>query len=176
MVFDPCGLEIARYDKQHLFDLDVQDQIGRYRESDTFEPGDGPSVVVTAFGKVGLSVCYDLQFPGSFTRLTILGAEIIAVPSAFTAVTGAAHFEILVRARVIENACFVVAACHSGGHDSGRETFGHSMVICPWGEVLACREAGPGIFITTLDLQDLRRVRSALPSWRRPTTVDRASV
>ena len=117
-----------------------------------------------------------MRFPEFFTRLAALGAEIIAVPSAFTAVTGAAHFEILVRASAIENACFVVAACHSGGHDSGRETFGHSMVISPWGEVLTCREAGPGVFITTLDLQDLRRVRSAPPSWRRLTTVDRASV
>ncbi len=176
LVFDPCGAEIARYDKQHLFDVDVPDQIGRYRESDTFEPGDAPRVVATAFGAVGLSVCYDLRFPEFFTRLTALGAEIIAVPSAFTAVTGAAHFEVLVRARAIENACFLVAACQSGGHDSGRETFGHSMVVSPWGEVLACREAGPGVFVTTLDLQDLRRVRSALPSWRRPIIVDRASV
>jgi predicted amidohydrolase len=176
LVFDPCGEEIARYDKQHLFDVDVQDQIGRYRESDTFEPGDAPRVVPTSFGTVGLSVCYDLRFPEFFTRLTALGAEVIAVPSAFTAVTGAAHFEILVRARAIENACFLVAACQSGGHDSGRETFGHSMVVSPWGEVLACREAGPGVFITTLDLQDLRRVRSTLPSWRRPTTADHASV
>ncbi len=176
LVFDPLGMEIARYDKQHLFDVDVQDQVGRYRESDTFEPGDEPRVVATPFGTVGLSVCYDLRFPEFFTRLSALGAEIVAVPSAFTAVTGAAHFEVLVRARAIENACFLVAACQSGGHDSGRETFGHSMVVSPWGEVLACREAGPGVFVTALNLQDLHRVRSALPSWRRPTTVDRASV
>ncbi len=176
LVFDPFGIEVARYDKRHLFDVDVQDRIGRYRESDTFESGDEPKVVPTAFGAVGLSVCYDLRFPEFFMRLTALGAEIVAVPSAFTAVTGTAHFEVLVRARAIENACFLVAACQSGGHDSGRETFGHSMVVSPWGEVLACREAGPGVFVTTLDLRDLRRVRSALPSWRRPTTVDRASV
>ena len=175
LVFDPDGVEIARYDKQHLFDVDVQDQIGRYRESDTFEPGDAPRVVQAAFGTVGLSVCYDLRFPEFFARLTALGAEIIAVPSAFTAVTGAAHFEVLARARAIENAWFVVAACQSGGHDSGRETFGHSLVVSPWGEVLACREAGPGVFIATLDLQELHRVRLALPSWRRPTVVGRVS-
>lgn len=175
LVFDPDGVEIARYDKQHLFDVDVQDQIGRYRESDTFEPGDEPRVAQAAFGTVGLSVCYDLRFPEFFARLTALGAEIIAVPSAFTAVTGAAHFEVLARARAIENACFVVAACQSGGHDSGSETFGHSLVVSPWGEVLACREAGPGAFIATLDLQALDRVRLALPCWRRPTVVGRVS-
>jgi predicted amidohydrolase len=125
LVFDPCGVEIARYDKKHFFDVDVQDQNGSYRESDTFEPGDALSVVTTAFGTVGLSVCYDLRFPEFFTRLAALGAEIIAVPSAFTAVPGAAHFEVLIRARAIGNACFIVAACQSGGHDSGRETFGH---------------------------------------------------
>ena len=133
LVVDPAGNIVARYDKIHLFDVEVSDTTKVYRESSTFEPGDRPAVVTTPFATVGLSVCYDLRFPKHYLDLTKLGATVIAVPSAFTRPTGAAHFEALMRARAIENATFVIAACQSGDHDSGRQTYGHSMVVSPWG-------------------------------------------
>jgi len=172
LVYDTGGHLVARYDKQHLFDADVQDGQGRYRESDTFEAGDDLVVVDTTFGKVGLSVCYDVRYPEMYTALTTLGAQIFAVPSAFTQVTGAAHFEVLIRARAIENACFVVAACQSGGHDSGRQTFGHSQIISPWGEVLVSLPDGPGVITQRLDFSLLDQARAAIPAWHRPSLND----
>lgn len=167
LVFSPMGEIIARYDKQHLFDAEVKDELGRYQESATFEAGDAITVVNTTFGQVGLSVCYDIRYPEMYTEMTQQGAQILAVPSAFTRVTGVAHFGTLVRARAIENACFVIAACQSGGHDSGRETYGHSQIVSPWGEVMACLPEGPGIVTQQLDFNFLDQVRLQLPAWRR---------
>ena len=122
LVFDPAGQLAARYDKIHMFDVEVSDNQGRYCESDTFEPGTDVVDVDTPFGKVGLSVCYDIRFPELYRALFDRQVDFLAVPSAFTQVTGEAHFELLMRARAVENCCFTVAACQGGEHDSGRKT------------------------------------------------------
>jgi len=166
LVVDPAGNIVARYDKIHLFDVEVSDTTKVYRESSTFEPGDLPAVVTTPFATVGLSVCYDLRFPKHYLDLTNLGATVIAVPSAFTRPTGAAHFEALMRARAIENATFVIAACQSGDHDSGRQTYGHSMVVSPWGEVIDHLENEPGLLTLELDFTELETIRRQIPAWR----------
>ena len=166
LVVDPAGNIVARYDKIHLFDVEVSDTTKVYRESSTFEPGDLPAVVTTPFATVGLSVCYDLRFPKHYLDLTNLGATVIAVPSAFTRPTGAAHFEALMRARAIENATFVIAACQSGDHDSGRQTYGHSMVVSPWGEVIDHLEYEPGLLTLELDFTELETIRRQIPAWR----------
>ena len=166
LVVDPAGNIVARYDKIHLFDVEVSDATKVYRESSTFEPGDQPAAVTTPFATVGLSVCYDLRFPKHYLDLTKLGATVIAVPSAFTRPTGAAHFEALMRARAIENATFVIAACQSGDHDSGRQTYGHSMVVSPWGEVIDHLENEPGLLTLELDFTELETIRRQIPAWR----------
>ena len=171
-VLDPGGREVARYDKKHLFDVFVEDGQGQYLESATFEPGQALCVSETTFGAVGLSVCYDLRFPELYRSLTAMGAEIISVPSAFTQVTGKAHFEVLLRARAIENGCFVVAACQAGAHDSGRETFGHSMVVSPWGSIIAVLPEGEGVLKASLDFEELHRFRAQIPSWHSPSVAD----
>jgi len=166
LVVDPAGNIVARYDKIHLFDVEVSDTTKVYRESSTFEPGDQPAVATTPFATVGLSVCYDLRFPKHYLDLTKLGATVIAVPSAFTRPTGAAHFEALMKARAIENATFVIAACQSGDHDSGRQTYGHSMVVSPWGEVIDHLENEPGLLTLELDFTELETIRRQIPAWR----------
>lgn len=163
IVFDPTGQIIARYDKMHMFDVDVDDGQGRYRESSTFEPGQEPVAVQTDFGLVGLSVCYDLRFPEFYRVLFEQGVDVIAVPSAFTVTTGAAHFEVLMRARAIENSCYMVAACQGGDHDSGRQTWGHSMVVDPWGEVVGELEQGEGVLIVDIDFDRMREIRREMP-------------
>lgn len=163
-VWNPEGELVARYDKCHLFDVDVGDTVGRYRESDTFAPGDRPVVVTTPWCKVGLSICYDLRFPEYFRQLAQLGASLLTVPSAFTYRTGEAHWEVLLRARAIENQCFVLAANQGGQHDAKRHTWGHSCLIDPWGKVLACRtEEGPGLVVADLDFAALREIRRQMP-------------
>jgi len=162
-VYDSNGREVARYDKVHLFDVDVADRFGSYRESDTIEPGDTLHTVETPFGCLGLSICYDLRFPELFRQLLQRGAEIIAVPSAFTAVTGAAHWEVLLRARAVENLCYVIGANQGGKHTKTRETFGHSMVVDPWGRVLASREKGAGAVVASLDMTYLQETRQRMP-------------
>ncbi len=166
LVVDPAGNIVARYDKIRLFDVEVSDTTKVYRESSTFEPGDQPAVVTTPFATVGLSVCYDLRFPKHYLDLTKLGATVIAAPSAFTRPTGAAHFEALMRARAIENATFLIAACQSGDHDSGRQTYGHSMVVSPWGEVIDHLENEPGLLTLELDFTELETIRRQIPAWR----------
>lgn len=164
LVYGPDGELAARYDKLHLFDVDITDAQGRYRESESFRHGDSIVTVDTPFGRLGLAVCYDLRFPELFRALTAHGAEIIVLPSAFTRLTGQAHWEILVRARAIENTCFVLAAGQCGRHDSRRETFGHSMIVDPWGVVLAALGDGEGVAVANLDAQTLKTVRERLPS------------
>ena len=163
LVYSPQGECVSRYDKMHMFDVDVSDNQGAYRESATFERGDTPVVVQTPFARIGLSVCYDLRFPEFYRQLFAADADLVAVPSAFTRVTGEAHFEVLMRARAIENTCFMLAACQGGNHDSGRQTWGHSMVVSPWGEVLGELDTGEGLLTVDLDLSQLDQIRREMP-------------
>ncbi|MDA0977475.1 MAG: carbon-nitrogen hydrolase family protein [Proteobacteria bacterium] len=162
-VINPRGEIAGRYDKIHMFDVDVADNQGAYRESDTFEPGDTVQWLDLPWGRVGLSVCYDLRFPELYRQLFENRVDLVAVPSAFTEVTGEAHFELLVRARAVENTCFMVAACQGGVHDSHRRTHGHSMIVSPWGEVLGELGKGEGVLTTVLDYGDLERIRREMP-------------
>jgi len=166
MVIDPYGDVVGRYDKRHLFDVEVNDEARIYQESATYEPGTTPVVVPTPFAMVGLSVCYDIRFPYLYRELTRMGAEILAIPSAFTRPTGEAHFEVLLRARAIENSAFVVAACQTGVHDSGRETYGHSMVVSPWGDIIGRLTDRPGLLVVDLDLAQLKTIRRQIPAWQ----------
>lgn len=163
-VIDSDGEVVARYDKLHLFDVEVDDAQGSYRESATFEPGDALACVDTPAGRVGLSICYDLRFPELFRALRDDGAEILVVPAAFTAVTGEAHWEVLLRARAIENQCYVVGAAQGGRHGPSRVTWGHSQVIDPWGRVLAgCGGDGPGLATAARDAEAQARLRLRMP-------------
>ena len=162
-VYDREGKEAGRYDKIHMFDVMVNDETKKYAESETFEAGDALTVVDTPVGNMGLSVCYDLRFPEMYRILFQRGAEILSVPSAFTEVTGGAHWEVLMRCRAIENFCYVVGACQGGVHDSGRRTFGDSLIIDPWGRVLGRLPKGPGVIVADIDLQALHEIRSDMP-------------
>lgn len=163
LLFNDRGERVARYDKIHLFDVQL-DNGEKYRESNSFEPGDEIVVADTPYGKLGLAVCYDLRFPELFRRLQEQGAEIFAVPAAFTAHTGKAHWEVLLRARAIENLVYVAAAAQDGRHVNGRETHGDSMIVNPWGEILARLPHGAGHAIAEYDRARLEEVRRNLPS------------
>lgn len=162
VVVGPGGQIQAIYRKIHLFDVDVGDG-QTYRESAAVTPGDSPVVVEIAGVKVGLSICYDLRFPELYRRLVDLGAQMIVVPAAFTLVTGKDHWHVLLRARAIENQCYVIAAAQWGTHPKGRSTFGKSLIIDPWGDVIAQASEGIGLVSADLDLERLRRVRASLP-------------
>ena len=164
LVFNDQGERIGRYDKVHLFDVNVPGTNEVYRESDSIEPGTEPQVFETPFGKMGIAVCYDLRFPEIFRKMAKQGVEILVVPSAFTAETGAAHWEVLLRARAIENLCYVIAPNQGGFHLNGRKTFGHSMIIDPWGVVLDCYKTGSGFVSAELDRERLEKVRGAFPA------------
>jgi predicted amidohydrolase len=166
LVYDDKGRQAARYDKIHLFDVKLVDSNERYTESETIEPDDKVVVVDTPFGRMGLAVCYDLRFPELFRQQLEQGMEFLAMPAAFTAITGRAHWEILVRARAIENLCYVAAAAQGGYHLSGRETHGHSMIVDPWGTVLASLTRGPGVVCASIDLDRLESARRNFPSIR----------
>lgn len=163
LLFDDQGNQAARYDKIHLFDVSVLDSDERYTESDTIEPGDQAVVVDTPFGKLGLAVCYDLRFPELFRTMLDQGMELLALPSAFTAITGKAHWEILVRARAIENLCYVFAAGQGGYHLNGRATYGHSMIVDPWGQVMNELATGSGLVCADISLERLRNIRRTFP-------------
>lgn len=165
-VYDDQGLERARYNKMHLFDVDVADQQGSYRESDTFLAGDCAVVIETPFGRLGLSVCYDIRFPELFRVMFNQGVDIVAVPAAFTLKTGRAHWLPLLRARAIENQCYVIGANQGGQHSSSRETSGESVVIDGWGGVLAQRDMGEGIVVADIDLDKNKKLRQAMPCQR----------
>ena len=165
LLFNDRGERVARYDKIHLFDVSL-DNGEQYLESRSFEPGDEVVVADTPCGKLGFAVCYDLRFPELFRRLLDQGAELFVVPAAFTAHTGKAHWEVLVRARAIENLAYVIAAAQGGRHPSGRETHGDSMIVSPWGEVLARRAHGAGLVSADCDRARLQGVRASLPSIR----------
>lgn len=155
--------EPVYYDKVHLFDVDVSDGVGTYRESDTYEAGDQPRIVDVQGRKLGLSICYDLRFPELYQQYQRQGVEMITIPSAFTYTTGKAHWEILLRARAIETQSFVLAANQCGAHGGSRETWGHSMIVAPDGSVLASCGADPGVCVADLDFNLLRQVRAAMP-------------
>lgn len=163
LLYDPQGRCVARYDKIHLFDVDVADAQSRYRESDTFEPGGRAVVADTPAGALGLTVCYDMRFPELYRTLTDQGARMVTVPSAFTRVTGQAHWEPLLRARAIENQVYVIAPGQGGRHNEKRETWGHSMIIDPWGRVLACHETGEGVAMATVDPDFPEQLRGQMP-------------
>ena len=164
LVFDPTGRRVARYDKIHLFSFRNGDEA--YEEARTIAAGREPVSVQCTIGetsiRVGLSVCYDLRFPELYRQLQ--GADLIIVPAAFTATTGQAHWEALLRARAIENLCYVLASAQGGRHENGRATFGHSMLIDPWGEVLAVRPTGAGVVVGTVEPQRIASCRSSLPA------------
>jgi predicted amidohydrolase len=164
LVYDDAGRQVARYDKIHLFDVDLVDSDEQYTESETIEPDDRVVVFDSPFGKIGLAVCYDLRFPELFRQQLDAGMEVLVVPAAFTAITGRAHWEVLVRARAIENLCYVVAADQGGYHLNGRETHGHSMIVDPWGIVLNSLARGPGVVSASVDLGRLESARRNFPS------------
>ncbi|WP_394147697.1 carbon-nitrogen hydrolase family protein [Shewanella atlantica] len=163
-LFDSAGKVLGNYDKLHLFDVDVSDGTKEYRESDTFCPGDKISVIDTPFGKLGLAICYDLRFPDLFRAMREAGAELIALPAAFTKVTGAAHWQPLIQARAIETQCFILAAAQWGQHNRGsRETWGQSMIVDPWGRIMAEKMSGCGWVQATLDRSELEQIRQQMP-------------
>lgn len=164
LLFDNTGNQAARYDKLHLFDVQVMDSQERYTESLTIERGEQEVVVDTPFGRLGLAICYDLRFPELFRNLLDKGMEILVLPAAFTALTGRAHWEPLLRARAIENLCYVVASAQGGYHASGRETYGHSMIIDPWGKILDQLPQGSGVVLASIDHNRLENTRRLFPS------------
>lgn len=162
LVFDDQGRRVARYDKIHLFGF--QRGAERYDEAVTIEPGSTVACFDSPAGRTGLSVCYDLRFPELFRAMGEV--DLIVLPAAFTYTTGRAHWEILLRARAIENQCYVMAPAQGGRHPSGRVTWGHTMIIDPWGEILACRDEGPGVVIAEVDTARIAAVRDSLPALR----------
>jgi nitrilase len=163
LLYDDQGRRVARYDKIHLFDVVVVESDESYTESQTIESGDQAVVVDTPFGRLGLAVCYDLRFPELFRTMVDQGVDIIALPSAFTGITGKAHWEVLVRARAIENLCYVLAAGQGGYHVNGRETYGHSMIVDPWGQIMNELANGSGLVCADIDLQRLKNIRRTFP-------------
>lgn len=164
LVYDSQGARVARYDKMHLFDVHLIDSDEDYNESRSIEPGDHVVVVDTPCGRLGVAVCYDLRFPELFRAMLEQGVEMLVVPSAFTAITGRAHWEILVRARAIENLCYVIAAAQGGYHVTGRETHGDSMIVDPWGVVLEHLPRGTGIVCASIDRSRLESTRRNFPA------------
>lgn len=162
LVFNPDGQLAARYDKIHLFDVHLSNGEA-YCESSTFEAGQQPVLVETPWGKLGLAICYDLRFPELFRHLMQQGARFFALPSAFTAATGAAHWDILVRARACENLSFVIAANQGGTHQNGRSTYGDSLICDPWGQVLQRLPQGAGIVCSDLNLDEQHSIRQRFP-------------
>ncbi|MBC7162209.1 MAG: carbon-nitrogen hydrolase family protein [Immundisolibacter sp.] len=167
LLHGPDGRCLARYDKIHLFDVEVGDPSSgeRYRESASIEPGDAVVTVDTELGCIGLAVCYDLRFPELFRALLARGAQILVLPSAFTEITGAAHWHLLCRARAVENLCYLLAPGQGGQHDNGRRTYGHSLIAGPWGEVLAeYADTGEGVACAQIDLAAMDRLRARFPA------------
>ncbi len=164
LVYDDKGARVARYDKIHLFDVRIEASGENYHESETIEPGRSTAVVDTPVGRLGIAVCYDLRFPELFRRMLDDGMQVVAVPSAFTAITGKAHWEILVRARAVENLCYVIAAAQGGYHISGRETYGDTMIVDPWGQVLDRLPRGSGYVLGDVDLAHIETTRRNFPT------------
>jgi predicted amidohydrolase len=164
VVYDSDGAHVARYDKIHLFDVDIPGKAERYRESAHVAPGSEAVVVDTPIGRLGLSVCYDVRFPELFRRLSAAGAEVLTVPSAFTSPTGRAHWETLICARAIENLCYVIAPAQSGFHPNGRETYGDSLLVDFWGRILQRLPRGTGCIVAQVDPARQAEVRQNFPA------------
>jgi deaminated glutathione amidase len=164
LVYDAEGKRAGRYDKIHLFDVEIPERAESYRESANMAPGKRPTVVDTPVGRIGLAVCYDVRFPELFRNLSAAGAELLVLPSAFTAPTGRAHWETLLRARAIENLAYVIAPAQSGFHPNGRETYGDSMIIDYWGRILGRLPRGRGCVSGDVDLVRQAEVRRSFPA------------
>ena len=161
-MIDERGVIRARYDKLHLFDVDLPGGIS-WRESAAYAPGESACVVASPIGQIGLSICYDLRFADLYRALSDAGATILTVPAAFTRPTGAAHWHVLLRARAIEAGAWVIAAAQTGVHEDGRETFGHALVIDPWGEIVLDMGEAPGLSLVDIDAGRVAEVRARLP-------------
>ena len=164
-LIDRSGEIVARYDKIHMFDVDLAGGES-YRESNTYRPGELAVISDLPWGRLGLTVCYDLRFPALYRALAEAGASFLAIPSAFTRQTGEAHWHVLIRARAIENGCFVFASAQGGTHENGRETYGHSLIVDPWGRVLAEGGAEPGLVMAEIDPAEAAAARAKIPSLR----------
>lgn len=166
VLIGPDGQVIARYDKIHMFDVEVGDGQS-YRESRAYKPGQRAVLARAPFGQIGLTICYDVRFAHLYRQLAQAGAQILTIPAAFTRVTGQAHWHVLVRARAIETGCFVIAPAQGGHHEDGRETYGHSLIVSPWGEIIAEKaDAEPGIVLADLDLAEVAKARARIPAWQ----------
>ena len=160
----PDGKVVAQYDKIHMFDVEVGDG-QTYRESRAYRPGTSAVLAKTSIAPIGMTICYDLRFPALYRTLAQAGAQILTVPAAFTRVTGEAHWHVLLRARAIETGCFVIAPAQGGRHEDGRETYGHSLIISPWGEILAEADGDePGVIWADIDLDQVAKARARIPS------------
>lgn len=170
-LFDSQGRVAATYDKLHMFDVDLKGGES-YRESATFRPGDRAVLAGTPWGGMGLTICYDVRFAYLYRALAQAGASIITVPAAFTVPTGRAHWHVLLRARAIETGCFVIAPAQTGTHDQGRQTYGHSLIVAPWGEVLADAGEDVGFVVADLDLDRVEEARRMVPALTHDRSVD----
>jgi predicted amidohydrolase len=159
----PTGEIVARYDKIHMFDVDLANGES-YRESNSYCPGETAVLADLPWGRLGLTVCYDLRFPALYRALAEAGATMLAIPSAFTRQTGEAHWHVLMRARAIENGCFVFAAAQGGKHENGRATYGHSLIVDPWGRILAEGDSEPGVVMAAIDMGEVAKARGRIPS------------
>lgn len=162
-LIDPQGAIANRYDKIHMFDVELPSG-QKFTESRAYRPGERVNVVDLPFGRLGMTICYDMRFPHLYRGLAKAGAEILTMPSAFTAETGKAHWHVLLRSRAIENGCFVIAAAQTGSHDGGRETYGHSLIVDPWGRVLADGGEDTGYVTAELDMTEVAKARQSVPS------------
>ena len=183
-LIDPAGDAVATYDKIHMFDVDLDPGVDRgesYRESDTYRPGDRAVTAGLPWGSLGLTICYDVRFPALYAQLAECGADFIGVPSAFTRRTGRAHWHVLLRARAIETGCWIFAAAQCGDHAAGRQTYGHSLIVDPWGAVVAEAGEEPGIILADIDPARVAAARRSVPSlanrraFRPPDDVSRAA-
>jgi len=163
LLFGPDGRQITSYDKIHMFDANVGD--GKtYQESASFTAGNAPVIAMIDDMPVGLSICYDLRFPHLYRQLARDGAKLLMVPAAFTAVSGRAHWHVLLRARAIETGCFIIAPAQFGTHADGRQTYGHSLIVNPWGEIIVEADDGDAVIAAMLDIDEVDRARRAIPS------------
>ena len=162
-VVDPSGNVVAQYDKIHMFDVDLGNGES-YRESATFEPGNSSALVDLPWGRLGLTICYDLRFPHLYRHLAQAGADFLTIPAAFTKVTGEAHWHVLQRARAIETGCYVFAPAQTGTHANDRKTYGHALIVNPWGEVLADAGTEPGFITATIDPMEVAKARGRVPA------------
>lgn len=162
-LIDPKGDILARYDKIHMFDVDLAGGES-YRESRNYRPGELAVLADLPWGRLGLTVCYDLRFPALYRALAEAGATMLAIPSAFTKQTGEAHWHVLIRGRAIENGCFVFAAAQGGRHENGRDTFGHSLIVDPWGRIIAEGDTEPGVIVAEINPAEVASARARIPS------------